>query len=92
VFPTEDGPVRTNGVEIVVLIDLILAIAATFFLFLGIGWTGDAVNERRRASLAGGRQDASRIRPSTHRTSPILPLGSGYASLAECRKTTVLRK
>jgi len=75
-----------------VLIDLILAIAATFFVFLGIGWTGAAVNERRRASLAPGRQCASPIRPSAHRTGPILPLGSGYASLAEGRKTTVLRR
>ncbi len=74
------------------LIDLILAIAATFFVFLGIGWTGAAGNERRRMLSAPGRQYASRIRLSAHRTSPILPLGSGYASLAEGRKTAVLRK
>lgn len=74
------------------LIDLILAVAATFFLFLGIGWIGAAVNECRRVPLAARRQYASLTRPSAHRAGPILPLGNGYASLAEGRKTIVLRR
>ena len=75
------------------LIDLILAIAATFFVFLGLGWAGASSNERRRASLAAsGQFAASAVRPAAHRTGTILSLGGDYAGLASGRKTVIPRK